>query len=204
MKLGVYLESMSVAERFGDILFGSVRNLPEKDTQYERKVYNRIDQWVAGDFMDGSSQADVVHIMQELRELKNEFPDVLKPDATLLYRGVNSDRIKSLGLKKEDFKQKGEFMVSKRSVVYKPRSFIQSWTTSAMKAYDFVDMIRASYAVIYKVQFKEDDLLFNSKFLDVVGNMDQDEIIHIGNDPINAVVMIYKNDFDKIFEMHFK
>ncbi len=145
-----YLKQVSAIERFGKILFGDLRDKAEKDTPYEKGVFGEVVDWATGEYMNGEiNRNNINRIIDELRELKHEYPDVLMPNANVLYRAVDPRRLRDMSLYRDDFEPAGNYMITKKTVDYKPRSYIQSWTLSPNKAVDFMENIKGEMALIY-------------------------------------------------------
>ena len=63
-----------IIKKFGNILFGDFRKKGEKDTDYEKEIFQTIRDWIKGDFMGKSPKRAINTIVNELSRLKNEYP----------------------------------------------------------------------------------------------------------------------------------
>lgn len=201
MNLQSYLEetlSTEAIKKFGHVLFGSARQLPEQDTAYEKKIYKNITDWIKGAYMYGRQNNDIDNIIKELLDLQNQYPDVLKPDTTTLYRGVQLLSYEQFHIKKRDFKNlDNSYMISKKAYSIFPKSNIQSWTTDIQTAENFIKNEFYDDALVYKAIFSPNELLFNSNILYELAKADgatvaENEVIHFGNKPIDVQLIIKK------------
>jgi hypothetical protein len=180
-----------IMAKFGKILFGEIRDMGniESDTEYETYVTKILNNWARGLYMKGRKEQDneLIKTIEELRKLVDYYPDVLKPNATLLYRSLylNLREFKdTFNLTRKDFvktslaeplgnKKHGQLYVSSRTIEYTPTTRIQSWTIDLHTAMNFLRDIKHPLPgdpqyfkidIMMKCKFPENELLFRSDF----------------------------------------
>jgi len=194
------ITSKEIALKFGDILFGDYRKKGEKDTEYEAKIFNALYNWVSGSYMHGKYRKNFNLVINELKQLKTQYPDVLKPTTNVLYRLMDMD----LNNFKNDiifFKKENNRWYNPVKHLYTPLSYVTSWTTSEGVAFGFKNKpvglaidrsipYNFSIRIVAKATFPDDELLFNPSFfnslsLEITKNR-QNEILHLGKKPIKV------------------
>ena len=206
-------------ERFGRVLFGDwqyskgLTKERERDTEYEKKVFELLQEWFAG----GQLDENVQKAMRALSLLKDNYPTILKPDKTeFLYRGLEFafrepsddfpdvfelENIKDhdLELKKGTYMSaidKSKFQIFKvpRTYTYRPEKYAESWTTSLEMAINiFANHFTSDTdEVIYiKARVPMEQRLFGLHFTNTMyGLMKQNEVIRVTTDPIEVEVFV--------------
>lgn len=202
-------EAQACVARFGDILFGDQLGGAEKNTDIENKhvkaVYNFTDFEFGANMKPAMSQA-----IDDLQGCISTYPEILKPDAEMVYRGTSAPImwfIKNGMLPTKEVPQPYE---------YKAKSPIQSWTDNFDNAKVFgeaedlnefcrlhdIDEVRLemlipkisrfTIPVILEHKATEKDFLFKSKYLNKLSEFsEENEVIRVENYPI--VVMAHLN-----------
>ena len=189
-------------KKFGRILFGDFQRQAglttktEKDTKYEREVYDNLYHWIYGEQNIRKVQNNII----ELSRLKDNYPTLLKPDSIKrfpkLYRGLYGDRVRSWGKHEGEYvgrvgkRRPAKLMKAKEMIYYKPKRICESWTTSKTSAYEFLKMNRPYFdprrAIIIEAKVPIEERLFKLKFTNNIH--DENEVVRVSNKPIDAVV----------------
>lgn len=194
------LESISKEkskELYGKYLFGELLNKSERDTKLESKIYLLLKQYI----QESEINDRFINLLKELRDSKVHFPDILKPDANVVYRGSVIDLHKE-GIDLQDAKfekrLKWNFYII-NNYNYKSQNKLQSYSTSFKIAHNFAYNSEATshnknaVPCIYEVKV-QDDFLFNTYITNLiakkVGHNPEDEIIRLSNKPIKAKLYI--------------
>ena len=187
------------ADAFGQELFGEFRGKREKDTDLERSYIQLLRYFVG----DNKKHPTLKKALLHLKDCMKEYPEVLKPDKNILFRGTKMKLDLLSKYVKADFsllKTRKSFAgklycVFDKSYVYKPRYEIQSWTTKPEYAEAFAT--GHDDPVIYELFANPKEILFNTTFLNKVskseGLEEEYEIIRIGkNIKVKAWVRVPK------------
>lgn len=133
-------------------------------------------------------------LREQTVKVKVEHPGILEVPEGKEVDDLPLDHFVKLANKKDT---DGDFNLI-GTMKYKGRSKIQSWTSRMYIAKEFANRawVYNDNAIVIKYKFKENDLLFNTKFLNnmaiSVGLGIEEEIIRIENKPIN--VEVYKKN----------
>jgi hypothetical protein len=194
---------------FGKELFGDFLNKKEKDTDIEARYFEKIWDFVADNDKHPKLKSALIH----LKKCTKDYPEILKPDSNVLYRGtvgredlIKKHYIKSLkeveAFLKMPKKKIGDntYVLLEKSYSYKPRHEIQSWSTKIYKAEEFTPGGKSSDSdewdapkVVYQATSSDKDLIFSTKFMNKIAKKalgdTEYEIIRIGG-PINVQVWL--------------
>lgn len=211
-------------EKFQNTLFGSNKRfygkIVEPNTKEEEGIWREMLKFVSGEYMGfEKTSKSLIHALMSLKACTKDYPNVLKPDTKKIYRGTSvkaQDLIKRFKLKTSDvdammigdlagFKTEylngSPYMVTKKPYTYAPTSKVQSWTSDVTTAIGFSDdNVKDLYDVPVIVQktFPENELLFNTKFMNTLhASRDEFEIIRIGKQIKADVVYISLEGFDE-------
>ncbi len=178
-------------ELYGKILFGDLLEKGERDTKIEERIYKLMQEFVLGKGMDRY----FLKFLKELRDAKVHFPDVLKPDAKIVYRGSRIDKHILENL--TDGKTfKGEYQ--KFNYIYEPRGKIQSFTTKFSVAISefFQEYEADETPIVYEVK-TDDDFLFSSKIMNMLNQIvrldPEYEILRISQKPLKCNIIIHES-----------
>jgi len=183
------------AKKFGDWLFGEFRKKKEKDTDIENNYFEYLVSFIEGSFMkDGKTK--LLTVLKDLKKCMESYPDILQPNTNNLWRGSSLDT-KTINSLRNKYKKQPFSIINKMKFgislfylidenwVYSPKSVVQSWSTKSESAVSFSLTNRWYHeAALYNTKFNKNELLFNSKFLNLMakaslGN-EENEIIRIG------------------------
>jgi len=196
-----------MAKPYGKYLFGGFRNL-EPDTQEEEAIFERLRDFLE-DHHGPRLEPLFVDDLLDLHKLKKYYPDVLRPNTRVLYRGTVVDGLEVISkelVKEMNFnKTLPDGSPFLENYTYTPRSIIQSWTTDYQSAVDFATGISGNYedGVVLKAVFKDKDLIFNSEFLNKVQGYNESEIIRIGKSPVKCELYVPLSRVDQAEEFDF-
>lgn len=197
--ISLYVDKLIAAKPYGKHLFGGFRNL-EPDTPEEASIFERLHSFLEENY---GRRLDSLFVedMFDLHKMKKLYPDVLKPQTTTVYRGIELAEFVDLSpkiLEALDYTKKlpdgSPFL---ENYIYTSRSQVESWTTSPEIAVDFASGFLGEYkdGVVLKHKFSQQDLLFNSAFLNKITGFKEDEVIRLGKSPVKCEVYL---PFDRI------
>ena len=157
-------EFKTIKDKYGKILFGDIRDLKERDTEYEYEQFEDLREFI-GSSHGVSLNANIIQTFKELLKLKKKFPKVLEPPKYKeVYRGFvawasRGDKHKEItslinkALENPDkFIERDSLVIGPKKeyhfyklaknlkYTYKPHSEIQSWTTSSDSAAAFTNI----------------------------------------------------------------
>ena len=200
---------------FGNELFGEYRGKKEPDTKIEIRYFDKL--W---GFVDNNKKHPKLKTaLMHLKECTKEYPEILKPDSNIIYRGAAAkDDLKKklfitnlkslekfLSYPTKNIKGQKWALVDK-SYKYNPTFEVQSWSTKISVAENFTPgggsyigaMGFSKAMVIYQAKVGEKELLFNTKFMnkisrDTIGSNEY-EILRIGKSlNVEAWVCVSEN-----------
>lgn len=166
----------------------------EKDTKTEAEIVEILADWIVTVEMNSSAAKNLYKHFELFKDAKEKYPKIFKPstkDGTTLYRGLTNmpSKIKDLfkkGTLKTDWKKETigtrTYMVLNKPVQYTPENLIQSWTHSKEVALDFAD----SCLLTTK---QDENFLFNHKFIALLADMDEKEVLHFGKTYSNPITI---------------
>jgi hypothetical protein len=172
-------------------LFGEFENFygekVEKDTEYEKQVFQLVQQFVDADYPPDSPKKEFEKVFKELLQCKNKYDAVLAPDnLNKVYRGLNT---KVSVLAQNDFEIKSEnddyIILKDENFLYKPYTNVQSWTTSSTIPEEFVSNLfyeNGDYYAPTILTIKDpvqDEFLFDPDFLNTM-DFEEHEVVRIG------------------------
>lgn len=195
MKFRELLEKISKSkaeELFGQELFGELRGLQERDTEFEKKVFSEIEKFINSN----KKSKEFVKFMKLLRDSKIHFPDVLKTDAKTVYRGstIPSEELSEY-LNKESIKKFGKNVIEIPNYTYYPKGQVQSWSKNTKVVLrDFaLSMNMKLIPVMYETKV-DDDFIFSTKITNFIamysGYPKEYEIIRVSDKPIKTTLYI--------------
>jgi hypothetical protein len=183
-------------ELFGKELFGELRNKTERDTDFEKDVLNQIKKFVSSN----KPTHELYSFLKILRDSKVHFPDILKPDAKIVYRGsgIPHEEIPDYSKLKPQLKNKTSVYII-NNFTYYPKGEIQSFTKKFKIAADQFSMsthIRNT-PIIYEVQV-DDDFVMSSELMNIINKNvalnKEYEILHVSNKPLKCKLYILNPD----------
>lgn len=207
--------------KFGNELFGSQLGGSEKNTDLENDYLEKIK-----DFTDVSYGYDIdksfVKALFDLKNCTNQYPEILIPEKTNVYRGTTIP-VKYFIDNKQQISVENQ-----NNYVYKANTLVQSWSTNFESAsifgshdilneisrnFDFdtlqtpegrreflQDMINEDLRIAFVLQYKTntDEFIFKSKYFKKLSQAEyEEELIRIDNKPINVIAWF--NDNDDVF-----
>lgn len=205
IKLNDLLNENFCSENLGKILFQKfshfyTKNKNEKDTDYEKRVYDKLKEFIRGEFNNKAKDAEFVKIISNLMKCKREIPQALQPQNESLYRGsfatteifwdYFSKNVNIFGLSERPIIRE-----VKVPYIYKPQSILQSWTSDKTVAENFMVKQRNSkgfsygFPIIYKINKPSKDFIFNDDFLNLFAFMES-EVIRMGG-PLKVDSILY-------------
>lgn len=194
--------------KFGEILFGDFRNKGEKDTSYERKVFDLLLGFMTA---ESGKNLDKLFIdnAQYLKDLKEYYP-ILEPNekGKVFYRGADMERSKIEKLaEKSDFekissdKRLKEYIKFDKKITYSPHAPVQSWTINFEVATEFTGQFGSekedAIPVIFKSKLDKDEMLFDFTFLNEVAKKKvlgwkEYEVLRVDKSSVDVEVMVDK------------
>ena len=211
MRLHELLESIEdrAYKDFQKFLFGDIKSANEKDTKLEKEIYDIIKDYMFNNTKERNAAAK--DVLDYLHQYRNVFPDDLIPDSDTVYRGTNvTDEFYHFMAREhqlEDDERSGKVDFNninwyKTDYVYKPKSFIQSWTTKFRVAEQFSGDHTNSVILEAKV---DDDFILSTALSNLIskdaGQGEEHEIIRISGNPINTIAYIDRYQLES-FLMH--
>jgi hypothetical protein len=195
------------------IMFGNLKREPEGDTEVEYDLYTDIENFIKKS--TPANKAKASDSLNSLKGLKSDYPQDLMPNAKVAYRGTQftQDDYAAL-IDKIDFDNFDKVPNwIKMPFTYKPRSQIQSWTTSKTIAimfackgtdYEFNPgepprsqwWSRTPYPAVIQVAVDESFILstkLSSKIASELHGVNEKEIIRIDPSPLQGSALIHKD-----------
>ena len=199
-----YISENKIEDEFGEYLFGGYFG-SEKDTPIESKIFELV-----VDYFKENKTIPQKYI-DKLESLKKEFPEILKPfkhHKTAWRKTMSSDDDKLtewLEKNKSKVREEGEYFVFP-NYIYKPKSSLQSWSTSMRAVSYFTPMkhgsggyVRNKGSVELILETKIDDtFLFNTKFTGEVGYTDEFEIVRVSKKPIKCDLWLTYKELNQL------
>lgn len=208
-------------KKFGYELFGHELGGKETNTGLENQYVRDIVDFTDNQYGEETTP-EFIKAMQGLKSCSKQYPEVLIPEKTKVYRGLT--------LSVEYFiKNKQQILMDKPfAYIYKARNPIQSWSTSfdaasifgnhdtlneVAKQINFADYqtpesrkqllkdmvdedLRMAFVLEYTTNPKE--FIFKSKYFRILSQAyHEDELIRIDNNPITVLAKF--NDHDDVF-----
>lgn len=196
----------SVQEKFGNILFGSIRGFSEKDTPHESWVYRKIYRYFTGEGMRSDEMEEIEQAFRELQQVRQYYPDVLEPDVSrFIFRGVglvDSSTIETFReqgfLDTENYKRIPDRDIAvARNFIYQPRHFVESWTTNSDFARYMGSSITDAYILFETKDYRKEEMLFSTEFTNFLDRKygkeyEEDEMVRLSNQEllVNAIIKI--------------
>lgn len=217
IKLKSILKEDGVTDKFGDVLFGSDRNLAsfqgktvEKNTEFETQLLDIMSRWLVGGWDD--TEKFLWKNYPLLKKAAAVFPKVLKPktpNGTEVYRGLAklNPVLESQLMKTDvsDWIESGDNWMYLKPISYTPRQNVQSWTSSTHISSEFaLSRKEAPYGDYFFVMLsttQNDEYLFNSKFLSKIATsywknfINEEETLHFGKSYKDPVYVLISDDF---------
>ena len=211
-------ENLSCLDKFGKELFGNQFGGQEKNTRLEDEYAKLINQFGDSEFGVGIN-SKLVDAIYNLKKCASVYPEVLIPDAEIVYRGSY------LPL---SFFMKNGLKISKEGIdyTYTPRTPIQSWTSDEKIAEQFTGAIdinidklskefikyhlkglkaednfflnilpKKEYAstpipVVYVAKSNQNDFIFKHKYFNILTGENEDEVIRVSSNPIEVKLKV--------------
>jgi hypothetical protein len=208
-------------KKFGYELFGHELGGEEKNTGFENQYVRDIEDFTDNQYGEETT-AEFVNAMETLKGCMKQYPEVLIPEKTKVYRGLTLP---------------AKYFIDNRQLidihkpfpyVYKARNKVQSWSgdfdaASIFGTHDIInevankidfseyktpearkqllqDMVNQDLKMAFVLEYdtNPNEFIFKSKYFRILSKAyHEDELIRIDNNPIN--VMAKFNDH----EMHF-
>lgn len=200
-----------IKEKFGEVLFGSIRGGMERDTSYEAYVFRKVFSYFSGEGMTRALSAEIEDVFQELLSIKGYYPDVLKPGVRgFIFRGIalndpkTIDKFRSMGfLTPNNYKEIGNGKAVAKNLQYYPRHFIESWTddvffakymastSSPVTLLDQEPRSTEAYLIIETKQYDPSELLFSTEFTNLLDRemgkkYEESEIVRLSKNPVSV------------------
>lgn len=204
--------------RYGKILFGELRNMPEKDTPEESTLALMLDDYLKS----GVRSKKMIDALKNLQRCRTYFKKELIPSENdTVFRAIMQDKPHPMSRNnitlieqstKNTYKIEGNwdlvrdnprmqsYYVGYKGSVYKPRSEVESWTDNIDSDF-FTDPdlhVVSDLNTLWEIPIKKDEFIFDSKFLEELGEkhdlMGEHEVLRISNKPIRGIewIRIYK------------
>lgn len=185
---------------FEKFLFGEEFKEPEYNTSVEDNLWEILVRFKRGEWMESKKPKQVKLAFEKLKSCKPYFKSLLTPKGKVMYRGsvisYNSYKKLTKGKTSTIDRELGEIYIV--DYVYKPKSVIQSWTTSKSIANRFGDADHGYVSAI--MQAKTDDSFFgNPKLLDRLdkdaAQVSEKEVFRLGGDiKVKLIIKIPDED----------
>ena len=208
MRLYEFNAAAKAKSDFEKVLFGDLKNDPEKDTDIEYKIYMAISNFIK--FPDQEAKGNALKALKYLKHFKDIFPDDLVPDSRTVYRGTSITmnmfvkNINSIKINKES-----EVLEFTFDYYYKAKAPIQSWTTisaigGTFRGKESEETMHVNIPVVLVAE-ADDSFILNSKLTNRISkqyhNYSEHEIIRISKNPIKCKILIgnssLADNFDK-------
>lgn len=215
------VEVESCVKKFGHELFGHELGGHEKNTGLENSYVRDIHDFTDNKYGEETTP-QFINAIKTLRGCIGQYPEVLMPDNTTVYRGITIP-IKYFADKKQPIDLKGL-----NPYIYKAKNKIQSWSTNFNIAatfgnHDIVNelaskidfkeystpqarqillqnMIHEDLRIPFILEYHTNpkDFIFKSKYFRLLSSSQhEDEVISIDNKPVK--LMIKFNDHESVF-----
>jgi hypothetical protein len=202
-------DAEACVSKFGKILFADQLGGDEKNTNIEDKHLDALYNFTDSDF-GRDTNPYLIKAVNNLRNCMDMYPEVLKPDGEMVYRGTCAPV--------SWFINNGAIPTKKSPQPYEYRSknHVQSWTNDSYVAgefsgkhnlNDFCRLNKVNYddaesmiprisktriPVVLEYKATEKDFLFKSKYFNILSDIsDEHEVLRVENSPI--MVMAYLN-----------
>ena len=198
-------DTKAVADRdFEKVLFGDLKAANEPDTEKENNIFKAVRYFIKN--ANRINKSEAYDALKYLEQFKDVFPDDIVPKADTVYRGtgINIDQLKPLFKKYKSrniipFDHSGYVRMAE-NFSYRPKSYIQSWTTSFKVAEDFADD-SSGFPVIYMTDV-DDSFILNSELTNKIAQYmnihKESELIRITSKPIECVLLMKKSFLDTL------
>lgn len=196
---------------FGSYLFGEFKayynKIIEKDTPYESDIFKLIFDFIGGSFDRVEKPKVLIDALKTLLSQKNKYPEILKPkDKGILYRGTSIsksefEKLSFVDDKKIKMIHGNEIVTSNTYYIYKSRNEIQSWSTDINTSFSFRGLKSSGEInIVLACDIPESEILFSSKFLNIINKkvfgssagLGEDEIIRVSKKPLKCNLFVYK------------
>jgi GNAT superfamily N-acetyltransferase len=210
-------ENVSCLDKFGKELFGDQFGGHEKNTRLEDEYVKLINQFGDNEFGVGIN-SKLVDAIYNLKKCASQYPEVLIPDAEIVYRGSY------LPL---SFFIKNGLKISQEGIdyTYTPRTPIQSWTSDEKIAEQFTGVVDINFGKLSKEFIKHhlkglkaednfflnilpkkeyastpipvvyvtksnEDFIFKHKYFNILTGENEDEVIRVSSNPIEVKLKV--------------
>ena len=182
-------------DEFEYVLFGDMKGDEESDTNIERETFVNIRNFISSP--GPHSRSDVYVALERLKKYKDIYPDDLKPDARVAYRGTSIEKSKLRKLcnnYRHSYTYEDEAEYHQIPFKYKPQSMVQSWTTKIEVARKFMNENNGKIPIIVMARVDDDFILSSSLTNDITqtifGYNEEYEIIRVSKKPIKATLLV--------------
>lgn len=213
----------TIQQKYGKILFGTTRKLPETDTEFEAWQWQKIFRF----FKSYQNKADA--IFKDLLKLKKYYPVLEGSTQKTLYRGVgfgyddDENRFKAFSITKQILKHlksgmydddKGvrkwrgdwsyEWVELNKLYMYHPKNVAESWTTKESSANMSVSN-SAGYLLMGIVPLAE--RIFKGEVSDKLKDgaglqlPKEWEVVRVSKKPLKVKIQMHKETFDNLKKM---
>jgi GNAT superfamily N-acetyltransferase len=210
-------ENVSCLDKFGKELFGDQFGGHEKNNRLEDEYAKLINQFGDNEFGVGIN-SKLVDAIYNLKKCTSQYPEVLIPDAEIVYRGSY------LPL---SFFIKNGLKISQEGIdyTYTPRTPIQSWTSDEKVAEQFTGVVDINFGKLSKEFIKHhlkglkaednfflnilpkkeyaatpipvvyvtksnEDFIFKHKYFNILTGENEDEVIRVSSNPIEVKLKV--------------
>lgn len=215
-------QNLECGIKYGQILFGDLLGLDEKDTELEKDLTKHLLDYINHNFRD----TKFTQLMQDLQKCKTYFKKELVPNAKgTMYRGLVSEgdgtHITKSGLKIREI-ENGKlyeitgfydyYIESDRGVrsiwlgtkgTYEPQKHVESWTDNLDSSF-FRSVVGENVDIIWEVPLKKNEFVFNSEFLEEVRKnsprrnikyIGEDEVLRVSDKPIKGTKWVKMSEY---------
>ena len=215
------IEIEACVKKFGNELFADELGGKERNTGIENKYVDDIKDFTDNQFGE-ATESDFIKVVKNLKGCMQQYPEVLIPEKTKVYRGLT--------LPAEYFiRSKQPISLQKPfPYVYKARNKVQSWSTNFDSAsifgnHDILNEVASSInfndyqtpearkellkeiiakdlrmAFVLEYTTNPNEFIFKSKYFKILSRAyHEDEVIRIDNKPINVIAKF--NDHVDVF-----
>ena len=215
------IEIEACVKKFGNELFADELGGKERNTGIENKYVDDIKDFTDNKYGE-ATESDFLKVVKNLKDCMQQYPEVLIPEKTKVYRGLTIPITYFVNNKTPiDLKKSFPY-------VYKARSKVQSWTSEFDIASTFGNhdelndfskdlnvndyetpearkellkkVVDANLRIAFVIEHASntDEFIFKSKYFRVLSKAyHEDELLRVDNRPIN--VMIKFNDHYVVF-----
>ena len=201
MRLYEFDAKAQAKKDFEDVLFGELKDDPERDTNIEGEIFDTIYDFIEDPTKNNKEQA--LRSLTYLSKFKDIFPDDLVPDTKEVYRGtIMRPRTIIKNFLSTKYVNRDSNNYFEFPYVYEAKSPIQSWSTkySTSSGFSKITPLEIPVVIIAKV---DDSFIMNSNVTNLISDLlhssIEDEIIRISNSPLNCIVSFnkkYMNELD--------